>query len=86
MSGDVLTRVHSLRERLDENLSAHRNEILLLLSKYMMFSLLLITTLAIISIYKINVVCLTIVRITSETFINTRVVCFVGSKSMEKEF
>ncbi|XP_052183803.1 sucrose synthase [Diospyros lotus] len=33
MADRVLTRVHSLRERLDETLSAHRNEILLLLSK-----------------------------------------------------
>uniref|UniRef100_A0A5B6Z962 Sucrose synthase n=1 Tax=Davidia involucrata TaxID=16924 RepID=A0A5B6Z962_DAVIN len=32
MAERVLTRVHSLRERLDETLSAHRNEILLLLS------------------------------------------------------
>jgi len=33
MGGPVLTRVHSLRERLDETLSAHRNEILALLSR-----------------------------------------------------
>ncbi|KAA8523368.1 hypothetical protein F0562_009791 [Nyssa sinensis] len=33
MAERALTRVHSLRERLDETLSAHRNEILLLLSK-----------------------------------------------------
>ena len=34
MGERVLTRVHSLRERLDETLSAHRNEILALLSRF----------------------------------------------------
>ncbi|KAF7836840.1 sucrose synthase [Senna tora] len=33
MAGELLTRVHSLRERLDETLKAHRNEILTLLSR-----------------------------------------------------
>lgn len=34
MAERVLTRVHSLRERLDETLITQRNEILALLSKY----------------------------------------------------
>lgn len=34
MAERVLTRVHSLRERLDETLSANRNEILALLSRF----------------------------------------------------
>jgi len=34
MAERVLTRVHSLRERLDATLAAHRNEILLFLSRY----------------------------------------------------
>lgn len=33
MATDRLTRVHSLRERLDETLTANRNEILALLSR-----------------------------------------------------
>lgn len=33
MAERVLTRVHSLRERLDATLAAHRNEILLFLSR-----------------------------------------------------
>lgn len=45
MAQRVLTRVHSLRERLDATLDAHRNEILLFLSRYgltAMFSLFVI--------------------------------------------
>lgn len=34
MADRALTRVHSLRERLDVTLSAHRNEIVALLSRY----------------------------------------------------
>jgi hypothetical protein len=37
----VLTRVHSLRERLDSTLVTHRNEILMVLSRYHLYIYLL---------------------------------------------
>ena len=45
MAERVLTRVHSLREHLDETLAANRNEIVSLLSRYLIWVFLHLTML-----------------------------------------